>query len=227
MHTPTPHRPVPPRAAVGKLPPRGTILSILGDAQLMATLETSLVCRGFSIVRARHAMHGVWLAITGSPDVILTDQIRPCDESNYLLDCLKRNPRTAVIPVISMVESLRQTEPSVSRLGEVAACYLKTSPVDQLIAELDRQVAIKAAHAAVTAARPDLSRYDAFFAELGHASPKGPWASDQFFAGDVLEPTAQLFPSGFKVEPAHPEGRPRAHHQTATSANSLWSRKQP
>ena len=224
MHT-TPHHPtVTSRAAVGKLPPRGTILSILGDAQFGTTLETSLVSRGFTIVRARHAMHGVWLAITGSPDAILTDQIRPNDESNYLLDCLKRNPRTAMIPVVSMVDSLRQSEPAVSRLGEVAACYLKDSPVDQLIAELDRQIAIKASHAAVTPVRTDASRFDAIFAELGHSSPKGPWAHDGFFGSDVLDPAPTLFPSGIKLEQPHDAGATRTG-KAASHPSSLWSRK--
>ncbi len=195
---------------------------ILGDAQLTGILEASLVSKAFTIVRARHAMHGVWLAITGAPDAILTDQIRPSDESNYLLDCLKRNPQTAIIPVISMVDSLRQTEPGISRLGEVAACYLKNSPVEQLIVELDRQIAIKASHAAVPTPRSDASRFDAFFAELGHISPKPPWSNATYFGADVLEPAPTLFPSGFKIEEAHAEAAPHSV-SAATRRKSFWS----
>ncbi len=169
------------RVTSGNVPPRGNILSIFGDDQFVVGLESALTSRGFTIVRARHAMHGVWLAITGSPDAIITDQVRPWDESNYLLDCLKRNPNTAIVPVVSMIDSLKQTKASVSRLSEVAACYLKSSPINELIEELDRQVALKATRVTAPAMRSDISRFDAFFEELGHSSPKTPWAVDSFF----------------------------------------------
>jgi DNA-binding response OmpR family regulator len=179
------------------------VLTILEDAQPMHALEAALMSKGFRIVRARHAMHGVWVAITGSPDLILTDEIGPSDESNYLLDCLKRNPRTATIPVISLVESLKQMEPSVSRLGELAACYLKSTPVEELVVELDRQIAGRAAHSAAPETSTDASRFDAYFAELGHSSPKAPLGSDLFFGNGVIDPAPVLFPTRFRNPQVH------------------------
>lgn len=159
------------------LPPRGTVLCIFEDSISAVALERQFVSKGYTVLRARHAMHGYWLAISSRPDVVITDLIDPGEESDYLVDLLKRNQKTCSLPIIAMVDNVRQTEPAQSCLRMVDVCLRSDAPVDDIVAKLDALVE-KNHHATEAAARSEsapkstngvFTRFDDYFARLGES----------------------------------------------------------
>ena len=154
-------------------------MCIFADRTLVNSLESSFAEHGFSLVRARHGMHGYWLAVTSQPDVIITDTILPSDDSSYLLDCLERNEKTQHIPILAMLDGLAQERPAMTCLGKMAGCFLKTTPASTLIERIDALIERPGAPASTPRSTADhTSRFDAVFAELGHVAPKAPWSAD-------------------------------------------------
>ena len=121
-------------------------------------------------------MHGYWLSVNTQPDVIVTDSVKPDDESSYLLDCLARNAKTSHIPIVAIVDQVEQQQPGASCLRSLTSCFLQGTQADKLIGELDRLVALRPQPRATPPA-DHISRFDAFFADLGHAAPKARWTA--------------------------------------------------
>ena len=160
------------------MPSRGNVLCIITDPTFVDRFESVLVKRGFTLTRARHGMHGYWLAVTAQPDVIVTDVISPEESSNYLLDCLNRNQKTSSIPIVAVLDSTHQSKPGVSCLRRVASSFLKSTPPEALVEQLDKYVAESRPES--TGTTDYETRFDAVFAELGHMTPKAPWSVESF-----------------------------------------------
>jgi response regulator RpfG family c-di-GMP phosphodiesterase len=177
------------REPTGELPNRGTILCVFTNNDTVDAYETELSRRGFTLMRARHGMHGYWLAVNSQPDVIVTDVINPNDESCYLLDCLDRNIKTKHIPVVAIVERATQDHPGASCLRGVASCFLNGTRPDELVAEIDIRVPDGVQdHPKLPAQRR--SRFDMFFADLRHSTPKAHWSQRKISRANRVEPFA-------------------------------------
>jgi CheY-like chemotaxis protein len=212
------------KPSAGGLPSRGTILCVFTEDGSVAAYEAALSRRGYTLIRARHGMHGYWLSINARPDVILTDLVKPDDESSYLLDCLARNAKTSHIPVVAIVDQLKQNQPGISCLRGLTSCFLSNTKADALIDELDRLVALRP-QPQPTPTADHISRFDAFFADLGHATPKPRWGKS---------PTGLQGPAGDSnsnqrsIDPAHrsrrrPAGR-RSSEAGVSHAERLGTR---
>jgi response regulator RpfG family c-di-GMP phosphodiesterase len=119
-------------------------------------------------------MHGLWLAVTTTPDVIVSNVSHPERSSNYLLESLRRNPKTERIPIIALIPTITQRQAAVSCLRWATSTWLRSSNPTELAGEIERLIAAaERREAAVEWA--SIARRDAYFAQLGHegvASPK-------------------------------------------------------
>ena len=179
-----------------KIPSRGKVLCIFEEASRVRDIETAIIERGFSLLRARHGMHGYWMAITGKPDVIITDINDPELESNYLLECLNRNAKTRGIPVLAMVDAAHQKSARVSCLRNASVCVTKDIDIEKLVSHVDELAELRREQQPAT--EPVRVRsVDAFFSELGHErASRSPrivtrMLKSQRRKANLVEPTAE------------------------------------
>lgn len=79
---------------------RPTILCIDDDPQISETIAIRLRQYEVDVLRSYHGMHGLWLAMTSEPELIITDLTMPQGGGNYVIECLKNNRETCRIPII-------------------------------------------------------------------------------------------------------------------------------
>lgn len=160
----------------GSIPSRGTILCVFQDAALVQTIEPAIARRGFALLRARSALHGLWIAATAQPDAILTDIPRAGCETDQLLESLNKNRRTRELPVIALVDSVKQTEIRPTCLRMADRCLLKTANVDVILSAVAESIEQSLPAKDAASNRPDrVLRVDAVFSEFGdsaHSSGK-------------------------------------------------------
>lgn len=158
------------------LPPRGTILCIFKDSMSAISLERQFVSKGYTVLRARHGMHGYWLALSSRPDAVVTDLIDPAQESDYIIELLQRNEKTRRLPLMALVSGLQQEAPTTSCLSMVDVVLRANTPVEEIIRQLDSLVeANEGTQAQVDAQRQTIrrtrsgtyTRFDDYFARLG------------------------------------------------------------
>jgi DNA-binding response OmpR family regulator len=120
-----------------------TVLCIDDDPQVAEVLQDHLERYDVELLRAYHGMQGYWLAVTHMPDVIITDLRMPQGDGGTILECLRRNSKTAAIPVIVLTgRTGAEVERHVSHIG--ADCF-RTKPVscDQLLEDLRQFIALR------------------------------------------------------------------------------------
>lgn len=153
----------------GGIPSRGTVLCVFQDNALVQSIEPAIARRGFALLRARSSMQGFWMAATAQPDIIITDIPRAASQSDYLLDCLQKNRRTRDLPVIALVDSLKQAQAGPTCLRSADLALRKTTNVDDILSAATEL--LESRHrvvAADQAGRVDrVLRVDAVFSEIG------------------------------------------------------------
>jgi CheY-like chemotaxis protein len=77
-----------------------SILCIDDDPGICENIELRLRQYDVDVLRAYHGTHGLSLAITGRPDLIITDMRMPQGGGAYIVESLRRNPDTKDIPII-------------------------------------------------------------------------------------------------------------------------------
>ena len=110
------------------------------DPELLRTLQLRLGNFAVELFVAYHGMHGIWLATTEKPDLIITDVRMPQGEGSYVMQCLGQRAETAAIPVI-VLTGIRdhELEGRLLRLGAAKVLH-KPVPFDALLAEIVRHV---------------------------------------------------------------------------------------
>ena len=94
------------------------VLCIDDDPNISEAIARRLHSYDVEVVRAFHGMHGLWLAVTEKPDVIITDLRMPQGEGEQVVECLKGNSKTENIPVIVLTgKSDPGLEDKLLRLG--------------------------------------------------------------------------------------------------------------
>jgi DNA-binding response OmpR family regulator len=116
------------------------LLVIDDDPELLRTFQLRFRSFDLQVLAAFHGMHGIWLATTEKPDVIITDVRMPQGEGSYVMQCLAHRAETAAIPVI-VLTGLRDHEVQVRllRLG-AAKVFHKPVAFDALLAEMSKYV---------------------------------------------------------------------------------------
>ncbi len=158
----------PPRSqAQPRLPSRGKVLCVFDDSLLVQTLEPAIVASGFTLLRARHGMHGYWMALTGAPELIVTDISDPTHNADYLIECLKRNAKTRSIPVVALIHAGQQAAAKASCLKEVSLCVTRDISATDLIQKI--KLLLDGGQTFRIDPDPQQARsVDAVFSELGH-----------------------------------------------------------
>jgi DNA-binding response OmpR family regulator len=133
---------VSPQHFLEKQPPR--VLCIDDDPNVSAGVARTLRRRGIKVIRAFDGMQGYWHAVTQKPDVIVLDLLMPKGRGDEILECLKKNPQTAAIPVLVLTGV---NDPGLQRRMEklgAARCFSKPASVDDLLYEINVQMSVPA-----------------------------------------------------------------------------------
>lgn len=110
---------------VSKAPPAvPQVLCIDDDVDLLRALQLQLSRFDVKFIPAFYGTHGIWLAITRQPDVVITDLRMPHGDGDYVVQLLQRNRATAKIPVI-VLTGVRGDELSghLQRLGAASVLF--------------------------------------------------------------------------------------------------------
>ena len=136
--------PLPLRATTASPAARPTtlpkLLVIDDDPALLQAFQLRLSDYYVEMFAAYHGMHGIWLATTKSPDLIVTDLRMPQGQGDYVMECLKRRPETASIPV--MILTGRRDHDLTARLVRLGAVKVLQKPIafKALVAEASRYI---------------------------------------------------------------------------------------
>ncbi len=157
-----------------KVPTRGSVLCALTQPELQDAVESHVLQHGYSLLRAQPGIHGLWLAITGKPDAILTDipTPGPDTESAYLMECLHRNRKTKDIPVIALINAGEQKAVGNSGLQHATLCIDRDAPVEELLKRLDTVVEASRENQRrenIQRTAEKLLEVDAVFSQMGSA----------------------------------------------------------
>ena len=109
-----------------------TILCIGDHPDVSECIATQLQQYDVEVLRAFHGMHGLRLAKTRSPDLIITDARTPQGCGDYVVESLRSHPETKRIPTI-VLSGQRDSKPSSIALPFGAdVMLLKPSQFSQL-----------------------------------------------------------------------------------------------
>jgi response regulator RpfG family c-di-GMP phosphodiesterase len=116
------------------------LLIIDDDPTLLHAFQLRLRDYYVDLLAAYHGMHGIWLATTKSPDLIVTDQRMPQGQGDYVMQCLKQRTETASIPVM-ILTGLRDKD-LTNRLLRLGAVKVLQKPIafQALVAEASRYI---------------------------------------------------------------------------------------
>jgi two-component system, OmpR family, response regulator RpaA len=119
------------------------VLAIDDDPELLRTLQLRFSNYELRMIAAYHGMHGIWLAATEKPDLIITDVRMPQGEGGYVIECLKQRAETASIPVIVLTGRRDGDLPArMMRLG-AAKVFHKPVAFDELLVETAKHIELR------------------------------------------------------------------------------------
>jgi len=123
--------------------PPAKLLAIDDDPDVLCSLQRRLNEFDLQINLACHGTHGIWLAATEKPDLIITDVRMPQGEGGYVLECLKQRVETASIPVIVLTGRRDGDLPGrMLRLGAVKVFH-KPVAFQELCDEIARYIDLR------------------------------------------------------------------------------------
>ena len=79
---------------------RPTVLIIDDDPNILQALERRFRHYEVNLLQAYHGAHGIWLATTEKPDLVITDLRMPQGQGHQVVECLRNNSNTNHIPII-------------------------------------------------------------------------------------------------------------------------------
>ena len=105
-----------------------TILVIEDSRMLRLAMQRSLVKAGYQVTVVGDGKEGLLLAQRIHPDVILLDMMLPTLDGTGVLQQLKRDPGTRLIPVIVLSALSQKNETKLKMAG--ASAYFEKSKLD-------------------------------------------------------------------------------------------------
>jgi diguanylate cyclase (GGDEF)-like protein len=116
------------------------ILCVDDDEQVRDLVATTLSLAGHQVITAADGAEAIRHAVADQPQLILLDVMLPDMWGYEVLTLLKRNPRTATIPVI-ILSALNATDDRVHGLVEGADDYIgKPFAIKELVARVATQL---------------------------------------------------------------------------------------
>src|SRR5262245_8657567 len=110
---------------------RARVRAIDHDESMRGLLKLHLQNAGYEVLLAEDAIAGGRLAMTASPDLVLTDALMPFMDGYELVGALRADPATRHIPVVFLTTDDSVEERS-GPLG-VQACLRKPVSLEQLL----------------------------------------------------------------------------------------------
>ena len=119
------------------------ILCVDDDPDLQTTIQIRMRKYRVEIDQAFCGMQGITSALQNAPDLILMDQSMPHGDGQYLLEAVKRNPSTSMIPVI-VLTGMRDTNLKARLLQAGADAFLQKSiQFDELVHHISRFIDLR------------------------------------------------------------------------------------
>jgi DNA-binding response OmpR family regulator len=117
-----------------------TVLCVDDDPNVSEAIARGLYRHGIRVLRAFLGIQGLSQAITQKPDLIILDLAMPKGQGTEIIECLKRNPQTAQIPVLILTGNQDPAmKGRVMRLG-AAGYFNKPIVFDELLDEIRRHI---------------------------------------------------------------------------------------
>jgi DNA-binding response OmpR family regulator len=144
-----------PNSPQGRTP---LVLTIDDDPDICRIIELRLSPYDVSVERASYGTQGLLESILLKPDVIIMDLVMPNGNGHYVLECLRRDERSASIPVI-VLTGMRDPVFRARSLAAGANVFL-TKPVgfDQLLGHMGRFIDVRKRPATEGVSTPTKSR---------------------------------------------------------------------
>ena len=117
-----------------------TVLCVDDDPDISEALARAFHRYGIRVLRAFLGIEGFSQAVTEKPDVIILDLAMPKGQGAEILECLKRNPQTADIPVLILTGN---NDPDLKRKVEnlgAARYFNKPIPFNEMLDEISRHL---------------------------------------------------------------------------------------
>lgn len=166
ISAPIPQTPLHSPIVSKALPRMGKVLCVLSDERLRGELEGPLVCRGAILLRARDIWHATTLAIGTVPDVIVVEISAHSSLPQEFFDGLRRNQKTAGIPVLALIDSARQEQVGRANYNQATSVMRKLSPVEEILRAIWDLMDARPA-ASIRRIDPAVASVDAVFSEFG------------------------------------------------------------
>ena len=115
-----------------------TILIIDDEADFLYFVKANLeLARDYKVVGAKSGKAGLDAAASQKPDIILLDIILPDIDGFGVLDNLKKNEKTALIPVVMLTAIKDKISVSKAKAGGAAEYISKPFTVQELLNVID------------------------------------------------------------------------------------------
>ena len=119
------------------------VLCIDDDPDFMTAMDLRLSKYEVQVIKAFFGSQGIWLATSEQPDVIITDLNMPQGQGEYVIDFLRKDRRTAQIPIIVLTG--KRTSNLQQILHSMGVEKVLTKPVrfDELASELSQYIDLR------------------------------------------------------------------------------------
>jgi CheY-like chemotaxis protein len=119
------------------------VLCIDDDPHVSEIIRDRLDDYDVKLLSAYDGIQGISLAAIHKPDVIITDFRMPMGDGSIIIECLKRNPKTASIPII--VLTAKRESDLRPRMQKIGADSFLNKPIlfSDLLEELRRYIKIQ------------------------------------------------------------------------------------
>lgn len=109
------------------------ILIVDDEQSILTLLEEVLQDEGFVVQRAQNGQEALTQALSGPPDLIVTDLMMPVMDGRVLAEHLRQHPATAAVPIL-LISAAYTQQPS----DMFTAVLSKPFAVDTLLASIER-----------------------------------------------------------------------------------------
>lgn len=99
------------------------VLAVDDEPHILKLVSFSLASHGFDVVQASDGLSAVEVAEREQPDIILMDVMMPLLNGYEACERIKRNPKTAHIPIV-MLSAKSQASEQAEGLERGALCYI-------------------------------------------------------------------------------------------------------
>jgi response regulator RpfG family c-di-GMP phosphodiesterase len=120
-----------------------TLLCIDDDPQIAEAIRLRLRDYQVNVLCGYHGTHGLWLAMTERPDLIITDMRMPQGQGDYIVECLRNNSQTRAIPIIVLTGQRGLEVTQKIRQLDVEAALTKPVSFEQLLSVIKQYIPVR------------------------------------------------------------------------------------